>query len=129
MRNEVVMAIIKKENKYLLVSLNKHLDKFAGFFCPVGGHVENGETKEDAVKREVQEELGIVVYDLKFVISTPGDIPQKTLFWYLCKTNDTEIKIDKREIKEAGFYSKEDILSMKLWPSVQEVFKNHLFNV
>lgn len=54
---EVADVVIVKDNKVLLVQQRKEVAK--GLWSYPGGGVENGETLEDAVIREVKEELGV----------------------------------------------------------------------
>ena len=117
------MGIVEKDGKYLLVTLNKHLERFGGLYTPAGGHIEKGESREETLRRELKEEVGINSFDFKFLESTNGDIPNKILHWCYCKTNDSNLKINKREIKNAGFFTKEEISRMKLWPAVFKIFK------
>jgi mutator protein MutT len=64
---DVVVGIILKDNKFLVERrrLDEKVDP--GIICLPGGHVKIGESKEEALKRELQEELGITVKGLKFV--------------------------------------------------------------
>ena len=56
----VVAAIIKKDNLYLIVQRNKH--KYLGLKWEFpGGKVESGETFEEALLREIEEELSIEI--------------------------------------------------------------------
>ena len=55
--------IFNPEGKLLLVKSHKWHDQFV---IP-GGHVEVGEKIEDAVKREIKEETGLEIYDIKFI--------------------------------------------------------------
>lgn len=54
-----VGAIIKKEGKVLLVKRNH--EPFKGYWCLPGGHIDFGETAEQAVIREVKEETGLTI--------------------------------------------------------------------
>ena len=51
------MAIIQRpeDGKYLLVSSKNDWGKFTGYLYPPGGKIEDGETKETALKRELRE--------------------------------------------------------------------------
>ncbi len=63
-RKGVSALIQNKNNKFLLVNLNSFEERF---FAIPGGGVEEGESLEDAVYREIEEELGICKYSLEFI--------------------------------------------------------------
>src|SRR6266516_4409321 len=56
--------IVNKDGKILLTKSHKWFDKFT---LP-GGHIEVGETMEEAVKREVKEEVGLAVEVVEFLL-------------------------------------------------------------
>jgi len=64
---DVVVGIILNGNKFLVERrrLDEKVDP--GIVCLPGGHVKNCESKEEALKREMREELGIRVKGLKFI--------------------------------------------------------------
>jgi mutator protein MutT len=64
---DVVVGIILDGNKFLVERrrLDEKIDP--GIVCLPGGHVKSNETKEEALKRELQEEVGINVKKLKFI--------------------------------------------------------------
>ena len=64
---DVVVGIILNGNKFLVERrrLDEKIDP--GIVCLLGGHVKSNETKEEALKRELQEEVGINVKKLKFI--------------------------------------------------------------
>lgn len=77
----------------------------------VGGHVDLGETFDQAVKRELREELGIKVavehiYDYWMY----SEVETEYVRTYLC-TYDGDIKIDAKEISEGRFWTKTEIES------------------
>jgi nucleoside triphosphatase len=56
--------IFNPEGKLLLVKQ----DKWKGRYVVPGGHIELGETMEDALRREVKEETGLDIYDVQFAL-------------------------------------------------------------
>ncbi len=77
----------------------------------VGGHVNLGETFDQAVKREIREELGVNVpvehiYDYWMY----SEIETEYVHTYVC-TYDGDIKIDTKEISEGRFWTKTEIES------------------
>lgn len=89
--------ILNSEGKLLLVKSHKWNDQFV---IP-GGHVEVGEKIEDAVKREVKEETGLEVYDIKFVVfyECIGDknfYKEKhfIMFDYSCRTDSSVVTLN-----------------------------------
>lgn len=61
-----VQVYLKKDNSYLLLYRNKKKNDLSeGKWIGVGGHVEKGESIDEAVIREVYEETGLIVHSLK----------------------------------------------------------------
>ncbi|XP_045583736.1 nucleoside diphosphate-linked moiety X motif 17 isoform X1 [Procambarus clarkii] len=57
-----VAVLLESSDKHLLLTRRAaHMRTFAGLWVPPGGHVEKGETLEDAVLRELEEETGLLV--------------------------------------------------------------------
>ena len=64
--DKTVQVYLKKDNYYLLLYRNKKKnDMNEGKWIGVGGHIEKGETPDEAVIREVFEETGLIVHSLK----------------------------------------------------------------
>ena len=55
----VVAEVINSEGKMMLIRPYSHKQDAGQYVSPVGGHVTAGETDEEALKREVEEEIGI----------------------------------------------------------------------
>lgn len=65
--DETVLIYIEKANKYLLMYRNKKKnDMNQGKYVGIGGHIENGESKEDALIREVKEETNLTLKTFKY---------------------------------------------------------------
>jgi NAD+ diphosphatase len=74
----------------------------------LAGFVEPGETCEEAVHREVREEVGIAVRDVAYWASQPWPFPHSLMIGCLGRAESTEITIDSGEIADARWFSRED---------------------
>ena len=77
----------------------------------VAGFVEPGETLEDAVRREVKEEVGITVGRAEYQGSQPWPFPASLMMGYRAWAEDTDITVDGDEISEADWYRREDLVT------------------
>tara|TARA_B100000029_G_scaffold431961_1_gene443818 strand:+ start:1042 stop:1422 length:381 start_codon:yes stop_codon:yes gene_type:complete len=94
----VVAAIIKKNNKYLIVQRNKNKHLGLKWEFP-GGKVNVNENFEDALKREIQEELNIKIIILKKIAEEKykDEKIDIILHYYLCSQNHGTIKLSEHE--------------------------------
>ena len=83
----------------------------AGRFSILAGFVEPGESAEAAVAREVAEEVGIGVTDVRYVSSQPWPFPQSLMLGYVARATDLELRIDHDEIEEARWFSRDELRS------------------
>lgn len=59
-----VVVVLRRHGRYLFIERGPG-ESFAGYWCPVGGQVEPGETHLEAVVRETREEVGVEVRPLR----------------------------------------------------------------
>jgi NAD+ diphosphatase len=82
-----------------------------GRFSILAGFVEPGESAEAAVAREVAEEVGIAVTDVRYVASQPWPFPQSLMLGFVARATEEELRIDHDEIEEARWFSREELRS------------------
>lgn len=74
------------------------------FYSVLAGFVEPGETLEQCVEREVEEEVGIKVHNIRYFGSQPWPFPNSLMVGFTAEHASGEICIDNNEIIDAGWY-------------------------
>jgi NAD+ diphosphatase len=77
-----------------------------GMFSLLAGFVDPGETLEQAAVREVREEVGIEIGELRYVTSHPWPFPNSLMVGFCARYRSGEIVVDGKEIEQAGWYSR-----------------------
>ncbi len=78
----------------------------------LAGFLEPGETLEDCVAREVFEEVGVHVTDVEYQHSQPWPFPASLMFGCAGVAVNTDITIDPKEIEDALWVSREEMLDI-----------------
>lgn len=111
------LCYIEQEGKYLMLHrVKKHHDINAGKWIGVGGHVENGETPEECLLREVKEETGLVLtaYRLRGLVTFLSDVCEPELMCvFTADAFDGEmIECDEGEL---AWVDKSEVLALPTW--------------
>ena len=80
-----------------------------GMYSTLAGFVEPGETLEEAVAREVFEETGIRVTDVRYNSSQPWPFPTSLMLGFHATALDSEIKLAEDELEDAQWFSRDFI--------------------
>ncbi|MEA3389885.1 MAG: NAD(+) diphosphatase [Pseudomonadota bacterium] len=72
-----------------------------GRYSALAGFVEPGETIEEAVAREIYEEAGVRVRDVRYVVSQPWPFPSSLMIACIAQADDDALAIDANEIEHA----------------------------
>ena len=99
-----IIVLVERGEKVLLARANRFPDKF---YSVLAGFVEPGETLEEAVAREIKEEVGIEVKDIRYFGSQPWPFPDSLMIAFTATYAGGEIKIDEEEIVDAGWFEPE----------------------
>ncbi|UTB32156.1 MAG: NAD(+) diphosphatase [Methanobacterium sp. ERen5] len=101
-----VITAIVKEDKILMA---KHSYGLKDRYALVAGFLEAGETLEEAVKREVMEEVGLEVEDIQYFDSQPWPFPNSLMIGFTAKYASGEIKVDGKEIVDAKWFDASEV--------------------
>ena len=116
---EVVATNIQREGAYF--ATQRGYGEFEGMWEFPGGKIEPGESSEDALKREIQEELGVDIIIEDLICTTEYDYPSfhLTMHCYLCRVEAGEIEL--REHKSARWLRPEELGSVDWLPADKDV--------
>ena len=104
----VIMAV-EKGNE-LLLARSAHFPK--GMFSVLAGFVEPGETIEECVVREVKEEVGVTVGNVRYVASQPWPFPNSLMLGFTADYIEGDLNLDPVEIAEAGWFTADALPSI-----------------
>ena len=101
----VIMAVVKGDR--LLLASNRRFK--SGFYSVLAGFVEPGETLEECVAREIKEEVGINVKNIRYFGSQPWPFPNSLMVGFSADYAGGEIKVDQSEIVDAGWFKADNL--------------------
>ena len=114
-----IITLISFEGKVLLGRSSRFPE---GMYSTLAGFVEPGESLEQALEREVFEEVGIKVKNIKYFNSQPWPFPASLMLGFFAEAESTEMNIDYHEIEDAHWFSIEELKSLN-HPSIKDGFK------
>ena len=101
-----VIVLVSKGNQVLLV---KNKNGASNFYSCIAGFVEHGEPIEKTVEREVAEETGISVKNIKYIGSQPWPYPDQLMLAFTADYESGSIKIQEEELQDAAWFDKDSL--------------------
>jgi NAD+ diphosphatase len=81
-------------------------------YSALAGFLEPGETVEEAVRREIHEESGIVCDEVRYVASQPWPFPSSLMIGCLARAVTQDIVVDREELEDARWFSRDELVAM-----------------
>jgi NAD+ diphosphatase len=101
----VIMSVVKADQ--ILLGRSSHFPP--GMYSTLAGFVEPGETLETAVKREVLEEVGLEIGNIRYVSSQPWPFPHSLMIGFSAEYLRGKIRIDRNELEDAAWFSRSEL--------------------
>ena len=83
-----------------------------GRYSALAGFLEPGESIEEAVAREIMEEAGVRVTDVRYIASQPWPFPSSLMIGCHAEALSTEIHCDDAELEDCRWFSRQEVLRM-----------------
>ena len=104
----VIVAVLNKDKILLTKYAATHSSH--NRYALVAGYIEIGETPEDAVRREVMEEVGLKVKNIKYYKSQPWSFSDSLLLGFSCELDGEDgITLEENELSFAGWFTKDEV--------------------
>jgi len=96
-----IIVLIHRPREILLARSNRFR---INMYSTLAGFIEAGESAEEALHREVYEEVGVRVGDVRYFKSQPWPFPGQLMLGFFARYISGDIDIDRREISDARWY-------------------------
>ena len=101
-----VIVRVEKDGKILLA---RHVQRVQDLYTCLAGYVEVGESAEDCVHREVREEAGIEVGDVRYVGSQHWPYPNQLMLAFTAQWKSGELRLQASELSDARWFDPADL--------------------
>lgn len=101
--NPCVITIVTRGKDEILLA--KHTRTKTQMYTLIAGFVEVGETLQNAVRREIQEEVGLQVKNIQYLASQPWPFPSNLMLAFKAEYHAGDIQIEAHELSDAQFFS------------------------
>ncbi len=117
-QRQAVVAIIRKSDRFLFVKRSDYIESARGYWCPVSGGIENKESQEEALKREVMEEVGLEVTPLERICGISSHDNNSFLNYWTVDIVSGEASITSNEATDLKWVTIEELKQLN--PTFEE---------
>jgi NAD+ diphosphatase len=104
----VVIMLAQYEGKVLL---GRQPQYPPGRYSALAGFIEPGESFEEAVAREIAEEAGLEVGDVRYVASQPWPFPGQLMIACIATAVSNEVTLDRTELEDAKWFGRSEVVA------------------
>ena len=101
------IIVLVEQGEKLLMARSRHFA--SGMYSVLAGFVEPGESLEEAAIREIREEVGISIKDLRYFASQSWPFPHSLMIGFTATYAGGKISIDNTEIEDAGWFTADNL--------------------
>ena len=102
-----VIVLIRRGYDEILLARGRNFR--SNFYGLIAGFVETGETLEEAVRREVMEETGLTIKNIRYFNSQPWPYPSGLMVGFTADYESGELHVQREELKMAGWFHRTNL--------------------
>jgi 8-oxo-dGTP diphosphatase len=112
MKPEAIVAVLRHGNRVLVLRRGPGTI-LPGYWAPLSGRIEPGETQEEAVIRETKEEVGLRATPLEKVWECETEDGQFLLHWWIAEAGAGELEPDPDEVSDVRWIEPEEFAHLE----------------
>lgn len=103
----MIVAVTRNEGREILLVQSKNFKR--DYLGLVAGYVETGESLEDCVRREVLEETGLRIRNLRYFASQSWPFPNVLMMGFTAEYDGGELRLQRSELNKGGWFSRDNL--------------------
>ena len=107
-----IVAVVRRDEHGERILLGRNHRFPPGRYSVLAGFVEPGESLEACAQREVLEEVGIRIKNIRYFGSQPWPFPNSLMLGFTAEYEDGEIRLEESELADAGWFSADELPSL-----------------
>lgn len=119
-----VITVITRGNDEILLA--KNAKNKSNMYGLIAGFIEVGETLEDAVRRETEEEVGLKLKNIQYLASQPWPFPSNLMIAFKAEYESGDIQLQEEEISDAQFFKFNELPEIPFKGSIAHAMIMHV---
>ncbi len=120
-----IITVITRGKDEILLAKNAR-NTTSQMYGLIAGFVEVGETLEEAVRRETEEEVGLKLKNIQYLASQPWPFPSNLMIAFKAEYASGEIRLQEEEISDAQFFKFDDLPEIPFKGSIAHAMIMHV---
>ncbi|MFE7169747.1 NUDIX domain-containing protein [Streptomyces sp. NPDC057616] len=124
-QREAIVAVVRREERVLVIQRGP-LARLPGYWAPLSGTLEPGETQEEALIREVHEEVGLRISPVAKVWESQTEDGTFRLHWWTAEAEQGDVLMNPGEVSDALWVTSQEFSRLQPVFETDRVFFDHV---